>query len=132
MTDTDTPDLHTLRAGLEARARELGFSALGIAGVTLAEDEKHLERWLAAGRHGQMHYMQRHGRKRSRPQQLLPGTISIISARMDYWPGDAAAAEQVLADAQAGYISRYALGRDYHKVLRRALQKLAEHVSACV
>src|SRR5271154_1220446 len=116
MSDTGKLDPQALRASLEARARELGFAALGIAGVRLAEDEQHLERWLAAGRHGQMHYMQRHGRKRSRPDQLLPGTISIISARMDYWPGEAAGAEAVLADPEAGYLSRYALGRDYHKV----------------
>ncbi|MGA3158986.1 MAG: tRNA epoxyqueuosine(34) reductase QueG [Steroidobacteraceae bacterium] len=132
MTEPETLHPQALRRSLEARARELGFAALGITGVNLAEDEQRLERWLAAGRHGQMHYMQRHGRKRSRPATLLPGTISIISARMDYWPGDAAAAEQVLNDPEAGYLSRYALGRDYHKVLRRGLKALAQHVGACV
>jgi epoxyqueuosine reductase len=132
MADSETHDPQALRRSLEQRARALGFAALGITGISLAEDEQHLERWLAAERHGQMHYMQRHGRKRSRPEQLLPGTISIISVRMDYWPAEAAAAEQVLADPEAGYLSRYALGRDYHKVLRRGLKALAQHAAACV
>jgi epoxyqueuosine reductase len=132
MAETETLDPQALRRSLEERARELGFAALGIAGVTLSEDERHLERWLAAGHHGEMQYMQRHGRKRSRPEQLLPGTLSIISARMDYWPAEAAPAAQILADPEAAYLSRYALGRDYHKVLRRGLKALAQHVAACV
>jgi epoxyqueuosine reductase len=74
--------------------------------------------------------MQRHGTRRSRPAELIPGTIRVLSARLDYWPADAADAEQVLADAKLGYVSRYALGRDYHKVMRRMLQKLAESITA--
>ena len=124
------PDLTQVRAQLEAQARALGFGAIGVTGVTLDADERHLQAWLAAGRHGEMGYMARHGVKRSRPAELLPGTLRVISARMDYWPGAARAAETVLADAEHGYVSRYALGRDYHKLMRRGLQKLADHLSA--
>src|SRR5437868_5211423 len=93
---------------------ELGFQQLGIAGVELAADEARLVEWLGAGRHGDMDYMARHGTKRSRPPELIPGTARVISVRMDYWP-DAHDAEAVLADRDAAYVSRYALGRDYHK-----------------
>jgi epoxyqueuosine reductase len=75
-----------------------------------------------------MDYMQRHGRKRSRPADLVPGTLRVISVRMDYWPKDASAAEAVLADARRGYVARYALGRDYHKVMRHRLQRLASAI----
>jgi epoxyqueuosine reductase len=77
-----------------------------------------------------MGYMQRHGTRRSRPDELVPGTLRVISARMDYWPGDARAADEVLSDPARGYVSRYALGRDYHKVLRGSLVKLAEGLAA--
>ena len=115
----------TLKGELAARARALGFTRLGIAGVELPEDERHLLRWLKVGMHGRMHYMQRHGTLRSRPAELLPGALRVISVRMDYWPAEAAPAEAVLADPLAGYVSRYALGRDYHKVMRGALARLA-------
>jgi epoxyqueuosine reductase len=123
-------DAAALRTQLEARARARGFSGIGIAGIELAEDERHLEDWLQAGRHGQMRYMARHGAKRSRPAELLPGTLRVISARMDYWPGEAAAADAVLRDGALGYVSRYALGRDYHKLMRKALQQLADDLAA--
>jgi epoxyqueuosine reductase len=123
-------DLGSVKRDLTARARELGFQALGVAGIELAEDERHLEEWLAAGFHGDMGYMQRHGRRRSRPQELVPGTLRVISARMDYWPEHAAEPNAVLADGSIGYVSRYALGRDYHKVLRRSLATLAEELAA--
>jgi epoxyqueuosine reductase len=114
--------------GLRTLARELGFQDLGVAGVDLARDEAWLERWLALGRHGEMRWMARHGRKRSRPDELVPGTLSILSVRMDYWRGDPRAT--ALLDAgRTGYVSRYALGRDYHKVLRRRLQKLADRIT---
>jgi epoxyqueuosine reductase len=125
MTAGDEIDFHAVRDALEQQARELGFNALGVAGVELAEDERHLVRWLADGLHGDMHYMQRHGRMRSRPRELLPGSVRVISARMDYWPSEARDAAAVLADPARGYVSRYALGRDYHKVLRHALAQLA-------
>ena len=130
MNASIVPDPHRLRAHIESQARALGFDAIGIAGIELTEDERHLERWLDAGRHGQMRYMARHGRKRSRPALLLPGTVRVIAARMNYWPAAAQAPRRVLEDPNAGYISRYALGRDYHKVLRAALRRLALAISA--
>lgn len=120
-------DLATLRRQLEQHARDLGCSALGVADIYIPEDEQHLLRWLAAGFHGEMHYMQRHGVRRSRPQELVPGTLRIISVRMDYWPHARPAAE-VLESPDLGYVSRYALGRDYHKVLRGALAALARRL----
>jgi len=125
MTAMRTPDFDALRRQLQAQARALGFSAVGITGIDLTEDERHLGRWLAAGRHGEMGYMARHGTKRTRPAELLPGTLRVISARMDYWPPESRDAQRVLADASLGYVSRYALGRDYHKLMRKALAKLA-------
>jgi epoxyqueuosine reductase len=118
-------DLNAVKRELIIRARALGFGALGVAGITIPEDERHLLRWLAQGFHGEMHYMERHGVRRSRPQELSPGTVRVVSARMDYWPADARAAREVLAQPGLAYLSRYALGRDYHKILRRALQQLA-------
>ena len=115
---TSPPDWQALRDDLDALAAGLGFSAIGVGSVELSEDEAHLHRWLAEGRHGQMHYMERHGTRRSRPAELRPGTICVISVRMDYWPAEAAPAEDVLANSELGYVSRYAIGRDYHKILR--------------
>ncbi len=111
-------------------ARELGFQQAGIADTGLPLDEAWLEDWLTQGYQGEMDYMARHGRKRSRPEQLVPGTLRIISVRMNYLPPRAAPAEAVLADPRRGYVSRYALGRDYHKVLRRRLRKLADRIAA--
>ena len=108
---------------------ELGFQQIGIAGTELGADETHLLNWLAAGRHGDMDYMQRHGTKRSRPQELQPGTIRVISARMDYAPPGIAQGWEVLADPSVGYVSRYALGRDYHKLMRQRLQQLADRIA---
>jgi epoxyqueuosine reductase len=124
------PEPEALKGELAQRAHALGFNRLGIAGIDLAQDEQHLLRWLGAGMHGRMHYMQRHGTLRSRPAELLPGALRVISVRMDYWPGQAAPAEAVLADPLAGYVSRYALGRDYHKVMRAALARLARQFAA--
>lgn len=123
-----TPDWHTLRRELETLASGLGFGAIGVGNIELPEDEAHLQRWLDEGRHGQMHYMERHGTRRSRPAELRPGTICVISVRMDYWPAEAAPADEVLADHTLGYVSRYALGRDYHKVLRNNLQRFADRL----
>jgi epoxyqueuosine reductase len=124
-----TPAAPSLRIAIELEARALGFDTIGISDVELAEDERHLEEWLARGWHGEMNYMARHGRRRSRPAELLPGTLRVISARMDYWPGEAQPAQSVLDDDQAAYVSRYALGRDYHKLMRRALRELAERIA---
>lgn len=106
----------------------LGFQQIGVTGIDLEQDEAWLVRWLELGRHGAMDYMSRHGVRRARPQELIPGTIRVISARMDYLPPDARPAEEVMADADLGYISRYALGRDYHKLLRKRLAQLAEKI----
>jgi epoxyqueuosine reductase len=124
-------DLAALVAQVKAWGRELGFQQVGIAGIALPEDERRLLDWLAAKRHGQMHYMARHGTRRARPAELVPGTLRVISARMDYWPA-AAEAEAVLADPHLGYVSRYAVGRDYHRVLRTRLARLADRLAAAV
>ncbi len=120
--------LDALRARLEGLAAELGFDQLGIAGVELPEDEANLDAWIAARRHGAMRYMERHGRRRSRPAELVPGTVRVISVRMAASAPDAAPAAQVLADGSRGYVARYALGRDYHKVLRSRLARLAREL----
>ncbi len=122
-------DLHAAKLELVSQARALGFGQLGVASVDIQEDERHLLRWLEAGFHGEMGYMERHGVLRSRPADLVPGTVRVISVRMDYWPGTARDAEEVLGDSTLGYVSRYALGRDYHKVLRRSLARLAESLA---
>lgn len=118
-------------------ARELGFSQIAITGVDLCSAEPGLQQWLAAGFHGGMDYMAAHGMKRARPAELLPGTVSVITARMDYlpraaapgWLDDEAAAA---ADARQAVVSVYARGRDYHKVLRTRLARLAERLQAAV
>jgi len=111
-------------------AAELGFAAVGVAGTDLAQAEKALDAWLAAGYAGEMDYMARHGTKRSRPQELVPGTVRVITVRMNYLDAQAKKAEEVLADPSLAYISRYALGRDYHKLVRRRLAKLARRMDA--
>ncbi len=123
-------ELSRLRARLDALARELGFDQVGVAGIDLAEDEANLERWLAERRHGSMDYMARHGQRRTRPAALVPGTLRVISVRMAASAPDAAPAEGVLADGRKGYVARYALGRDYHKVLRSRLARLASLLEA--
>ena len=120
-------DLAALADLIKAWGRELGFQQTGIAGLDLARHEEYLERWLAAGFHGEMDYMAAHGSKRSRPAELVPGTLRVVSLRMDYLPGDTRMSE-CLADGTAAYISRYALGRDYHKLIRKRLQQLAERI----
>ena len=124
------PDMQALRDELSRFAQELGFSALGVADIVLDEDEVHLRRWLEEGRHGSMHYMARHGLRRARPAELKPGTVRVISVRLDYWPAEAAPAEDILADPQRAYVSRYALGRDYHRILRNRLQDLADRIES--
>jgi epoxyqueuosine reductase len=112
--------------------RELGFQQIGMADVDLSQAEIRLERWLAAGYHGDMDYMERHGNRRSRPAELIADTCSVISTRMDYLPMDEAAVRAVLDADDLGYIARYALGRDYHKILRRRLQKLVDRITEAV
>lgn len=125
-------DTTALLARIRAWATELGFGAVGVAGIDLGADEAHFLDWLAQGFHGEMQYMARHGLRRTRPAALVPGTVSCLSVRLDYWPADAADAGQVLADTSLGYVSRYALGRDYHRLLRRRLQRLCERIEASI
>jgi len=122
-------DYHALAADIRRWAAELGFQQVGVAGIELAADEAHLLNWLDAGHHGEMDYMARHGDKRSRPADLQPGTVRVISARMDYAPPGVRTAWDVINDSERGYVSRYALGRDYHKLLRSRLQKLADRIA---
>jgi len=124
------PDPAGLAASIKRWGVELGFQQVGIADTELSEAERHLLDWLQAGFHGEMGYMERHGMKRSRPAELKPGTIRIISARMDYLPENRKAMAAHLDHPLAAYISRYALGRDYHKLLRARLKKLAERIEA--
>lgn len=124
-----TPNYMQLAAEIKDWGRELGFQQIGISATELAADETHLLNWLAAGHHGEMDYMARHGIKRSRPAELQAGTLRVISARMDYDPPQARDSWEVLENPKLGYISRYALGRDYHKVLRSRLQKLADRIA---
>ena len=135
MSATPVPrqvDLAALARDIRGWGIELGFAEIGIADTALAAEEVRLSAWLAAGRHGEMHYMARHGLRRARPADLVPGTIRVISARLDYQPPRARDAASVLADSRRAYISRYALGRDYHRVLRRKLQRLADRITAAV
>ncbi len=124
-------DYAALKENIRAWARELGFQQIGVAGIELARDEAHLNDWLAAGQHGEMDYMARHGSKRARPAELVAGTQRVISVRMDYGQDDAAAWD-TLADGERAYVARYALGRDYHKLLRARLQKLADRIVEAV
>jgi len=113
-------------------ASELGFQAVGISDTDLTVAESGLLQWLAEGLHGELDYMAKHGVKRSRPEQLVPGTLRVISLRMNYLPSAARNAWQVLEDGERAYISRYALGRDYHKVLRKRLAQLADKIRDAV
>ena len=125
-------DWAALAHSIQDWGRELGFAAIGVTDTDLAADEARLLQWLDAGRHGAMDYMARHGRTRSRPAMLVPGTVRVISARMHYLAPDARPAEEVLAAPHRAAIARYALGRDYHKVLRARLQQLADRIAAAI
>jgi len=121
-------DFAALAARIKAWGSALGFQAVGISDTHLDAAEKHLMQWLADDRHGAMDYMAKHGAKRARPAELVPGTLRVISVRMNYYPEHARDTHEVLADANRAFISRYALGRDYHKVLRNRLEKLAQQI----
>ncbi len=123
-------DKHELSKNIKNWGAELGFQQIGIAATELHDDEMHLVNWLSKGRHGEMSYMMSHGTKRSRPNELLPGTISIICARMDYFPPSSKHPAQVLKNKNLAYISRYATGRDYHKLIRQRLKKLATKINS--
>ncbi|MCF6217737.1 MAG: tRNA epoxyqueuosine(34) reductase QueG [Gammaproteobacteria bacterium] len=121
-------DNQALLIKIRQKSLQLGFQQLGVADCQLDDAEQHLNRWLEKGYHGEMDYMARHGNKRSRPAELEPGTLRIISVRMDYLPPDGVIAGKLLQQPDSGYISRYALGRDYHKVVRKRLQQLADYI----
>lgn len=124
----EAADYQKLAAQIKSWGLELGFQQVGIADVDLSEDETHLLNWLDGDNHGEMHYMSKHGSKRYRPAELHPGTIRVISVRMDYLPPDASHPKQVLSNPDLGFVSRYALGRDYHKIIRNRLQTLATKI----
>lgn len=121
-------NLADLARKIKQWGNDLGFQQVGITDTGLAHAEQHLEEWLNHGFHGTMEYMQRHGLKRSRPELLEPGTVRVISARMDYLPETQRQMRDALEQPVAAYISRYALGRDYHKVMRKRLQQLAKYI----
>lgn len=126
---------HQFVSRIQGWALELGFSQIGVAGIDLASAEPGLEAWLAEGFHGSMNYMAAHGLKRARPAELVPGTVSVLTARMDYLPASTPPdwTTHELARLQRpgeAVVSLYARGRDYHKVLRSRLQKLADHMAA--
>src|SRR5687768_6485050 len=120
--------------GMEQRikqwGRELGFDAVAIAGTELDAEEARLMEWLGRGWHGEMDYMARHGARRARPAELVPGTAAVITARLNYRPVEARDSWDTLGDPDSAFLSRYALGRDYHKVMRAKLQALAERMTA--
>jgi epoxyqueuosine reductase len=124
MTDAPYKELAGL---IHLWGEELGFQQTGISDTNLGEHENHLQHWLKKDFHGDMHYMSRHGNKRSRPAELITGTLRVISLRMDYLP-ESHRIKETLGNKQAAYISRYALGRDYHKVLRARLKKLENKI----
>ena len=120
----------TVEERIKQWGRDIGFDAVAIAGIDLAEDEARLLDWLGRGWHGEMEYMARHGVRRARPAELVPGTASIVTARLNYARADAHDPWEVLEDPERAFVSRYAMGRDYHKVLRAKLQALAERMRA--
>ncbi len=121
--------LHALVKRIRRWAWQLGFQQVGISDIDLAREESQLADWLAAGHHGEMAYMARHGLRRSRPAELIPGTCRVICVRMDYLPA-ARPWQEVLDQPEQAYVSRYALGRDYHKLMRQRLKRLAEKIRA--
>ena len=111
---------------------ELGFQHVGIADAELGDAGDRLLDWLGGGYHGDMEYMARHGSRRSCPSELVPGTVRVIVARMDYSPPDARDSAAVLGAGELAFVSRYALGRDYHKLVRGRMQKLADRIGAAI
>ena len=126
---TMTIDFTTLTAQIKTWGRELGFQQVGITDIEVSEASSHLQRWLANNYHGDMGWMAQHAELRSNPAHLVPGTLRVISVRMDYLPADTQTVE-VLQNPQQAYVSRYALGRDYHKLIRKRLQQLADQIQS--
>lgn len=126
----DLNNLASLAADIKRWGMELGFNQVGITNTDLSAAEERYRQWILKGFHGAMDYMAKHGDKRTRPAELIPGTLRVISVRMDYLPPAARDSEDVMNDGEQAFISRYALGRDYHKVLRSRLQKLCDRIAA--
>ena len=122
-------DPQSLADDIKRWGTKLGFSQIGIADTDLSAAETRHRQWIAKGFHGAMNYMAKHGDKRTRPAQLVPGTLRVISARLDYLPPNARDSFDVMNNGDLAFISRYALGRDYHKVLRQRLQKLCDRIA---
>ena len=122
--------MQALSASIKNWGLALGFNHIGITDTDLHEAEARHEDWIKKGFHGEMDYMAKHGIKRTRPAELVPNTLRVISVRLDYLPPNAADSEKILKHSEKAFISRYALGRDYHKVLRNKLQKLCEKIQA--
>jgi epoxyqueuosine reductase len=132
MTGERTPEaLQALKPLIRRWGRELGFAAIGFASARLEGAERALMDWLAAGCHGDMDYMARHGADRAHPGRLVPGTVGVISARLEYLPAAADAHANLAAPTRA-YVSRYALGRDYHRIVRQRLARLAERLTGAL
>jgi epoxyqueuosine reductase len=129
-TASAEPDYARLADDIKAWGRELGFQQVGISDIALGEHPARLGEWLARGFHADMEFMTE-TEKRTRPEVLIPGTRRVISVRMEYWPADTRA-DEILRDATRAYVSRYALGRDYHKTVRKRLQKLADRITEAV
>jgi epoxyqueuosine reductase len=128
ITDS-SPNITGLVERIRSWSEALGFQQLGVTGTDLTLEESRLHEWLQAGYHGTMDYMSRHGSKRTRPDELVAGTLRVLSVRMDYQPVSDDDSLQVLRTSQRGYVARYTLGRDYHKILRRRLQQLADRIA---
>lgn len=128
--ETPKLDYGALAVRIKEWGQALGFQGVGISDTHLGVAEAHLLQWLAEGHHGTMDYMAKHGVKRARPAELVPGTLRVISVRMNYYPEGAKGAHEVLIVPDRAFISRYALGRDYHKVLRNRLEKLVQKIRA--
>ena len=128
----ETTDHRKLKEDIRLWASELGFQQMGISDIDLSVAEERLAQWLRDKFHGTMDYMHKHGRKRSHPEELVPGTVRVISVRMDYLPESQENAKQLLDHDSKAYVSRYALGRDYHKLMRGRLRNLARQITDSV
>ena len=126
------PDAATLMTQIRAWSRELGFQRIGVAGVELDEDAAHLRDWLGKGLHGDMQWMANHGEMRQKPDALRPGTLRVLSVRMDYATSTDADDWNAIADGERAYVARYARGRDYHKLMRGRLQQLSDRIESAV
>ena len=122
-------DLIKLKSRIQDWAKDLGFSGFGVADTDISTAEKYLFSWLGKKQHGEMTFMEKHGTRRSKPEALIPNTVRILSFRMNYWQEHTTSPEQILGNRDLAYISRYALGKDYHKLMRRRLKKISDKIS---